>query len=132
MRRLWLYPLSFVVLFVAAWFGMYMYGRLNHVCEPVVVVKTETINTTTIVTQTPQPAIDCGTFMARVRLNVPQGFLNIRPRPTTDFAPIGVVAEGGIVEVLDQSNPDWLKVRIADIEGWVYRKYVGEIKCSGG
>lgn len=129
MRRLWLYPLSFVVLFVAAWFGMYLYGRLNHVCEPVVILETETIETTT---QTPQPAMDCGTFMAQVQVNVPQGFLNIRPQPTTYFAPIGVVAEGEWIEVLDQSNPGWLKVRIADIEGWVYRVYVSEIECSSG
>lgn len=138
MRRLWTYPISFLVLFVVgfvAWSNGS--GVRELVCSaPEPIVETVVVNTTTIetivVTQTPQPAIDCGNLVAIVRVDVPQGFLNIRPQPSMEFAPLGVLAEGEWLEVLDTSNPDWLFVRLDDLDGWVYRRYVSEPECSSG
>ena len=131
MRRFWVYPLAFLVLFAsgfAAWSNGS--GARAIVCsapEPQTVVITETI----VVTQTPQPAIDCGKFVALVRVGVPQGFLNVRPFPTTEYAPIGVVAEGEWVEFLEQSG-DWYRIRTDNLEGWVYSRYVSEPECANG
>lgn len=138
MRRLWTYPVSAIVLFAVGYLAWSNgSGARAIVCsapEPQVLTVVETVveTQTIVVTQTPQPAIDCGNLVANVRVNVPQGFLNIRPQPSTEFAPIGILAEGELLKVLDISNPDWLLVRLGDLEGWVYRRYVSEPECASG
>lgn len=138
MKRLWLYAISILVLFMVgfvAWSNGS--GARTFVCsapEPQTTIVVETVvETETIVVEpTPQPAISCGNLVAFVRTDVPQGFLNIRPQPSTGFAPLGVLSEGERVDVLDTSNPDWLLVRVDDIEGWVYRLYISDPICVSG
>lgn len=134
MKRFWLYAISTLVLFVVgfvAWSNGS--GARALVCSaPETIVETKHTIKTIIVTQTPQPAIDCGNLVANVRVGVPQGFLNIRPQPSTGFAPLGVLSEGERLDVLDASNPDWLFVRSGDVEGWVYRLYVSDPVCVSG
>lgn len=136
MKRFWLYALSTLVLFVVgfvAWSNGS--GAREIACsapEPQTIVETIVETETIVVEPTPQPAIDCGNFVAIVRTDVPQGFLNIRPQPSTSFAPLGILREGEWLEVVDQSNPDWLLVRLGDLEGWVYRRYVSEPECASG
>lgn len=138
MKRFWLYAFSALILFVAgfvAWSSSS--GARKFVCsapEPQTTIVVETVvETQTIVVEpTPQPAIDCGNLVAIVRTDVPQGFLNIRPQPSTNFVPLGILREGEWLEVVDSSNPDWLLVRLGDLEGWVYRRYVSEPECASG
>lgn len=51
-------------------------------------------------------------------------FLNVRPTPSTEFAPIAVLERGQIVTIIG-SQPGWFKIRLPDgREGWVASHFV--------
>ena len=54
--------------------------------------------------------------------------LNVRSGMGTEYSKIGSVSYGEIVEVLDDSNAGWAKIKTSSgLEGYVSKDYLGEV-----
>ena len=71
----------------------------------------------------------------RVRVVVPPGdVLNVRPTPSTEMAPLGTLANGAIVDVLDlvageslEGNDQWYEIHGPAVDGYVWS---GLVECT--
>ncbi len=71
----------------------------------------------------------------RVRVLVPPGdVLNVRPTPSTAMAPLGTLANGAIVDVLDlvageslEGNDQWYEIHGPAVDGYVWS---GLVECT--
>ena len=55
------------------------------------------------------------------------GRLNIRSGPGTRYSSIGQVADGSVLDVLEETNADWARVRQGDLVGYAMRMYLEKI-----
>lgn len=62
----------------------------------------------------------------KLRVNAISG-LNCRKKPSTEGERITGFSNGTIVEVLNDENPDWYKVKSGNVTGYCASKYLGPI-----
>lgn len=66
----------------------------------------------------------CDEVTVLYQAKVVGGKLNIRSGPGTNYSRIGQAADGSIVDVLDDSNAEWWRVKQGDITGYCMSKYL--------
>lgn len=68
--------------------------------------------------------IDCDEVTIRYKAKVTGGRLNIRSGPGTKYNVLKQAADGSIVEVLDDLDPDWWRVRQDGVTGYCMSRYL--------
>ncbi|MBA3547492.1 MAG: peptidoglycan DD-metalloendopeptidase family protein [Nannocystis sp.] len=70
----------------------------------------------------------------RVRVVVPDDVLNVRPTPSTELEPLGTLANGAIVDVVDlvagellEGNDQWYEIHSPALDGYVWS---GLVECT--
>lgn len=72
----------------------------------------------------------CDEVTVLYRAKVVGGRLNIRSGPGTNYSRIGQAADGSIVDVLDDSNSEWWRVKQGDLVGYAMRMYLEKIEAD--
>ena len=72
--------------------------------------------------------IDCDeiTVLYQARV-IGGGRLNIRSGPGTKYSSLGQAADGSILDVLEETNADWARVRQGDLSGYAMRAYLEKV-----
>jgi hypothetical protein len=73
--------------------------------------------------------IDCDdvTVLYQARV-IGGGRLNIRSGPGTRYSSLGQAADGSILDVLEETNADWARVRQGDLSGYAMRAYLEKVE----
>ncbi|MBR6705650.1 MAG: SH3 domain-containing protein [Clostridia bacterium] len=73
--------------------------------------------------------VDCDEVTALYQARVTGGGkLNIRSGPGTRYSSIGQAADGSILDVLEETNADWARVRQGDLVGYAMRMYLEKVE----
>lgn len=75
--------------------------------------------------------VDCDevTVLYQARV-IGGGKLNIRSGPGTMYSRVGQAADGSLLDVLEETNADWARVRQGDLIGYAMRTYLEKIEAD--
>lgn len=74
--------------------------------------------------------VDCDEVTVLYRAKVVGGRLNIRSGPGKNYSRIGQARDGSVVDVLEETNADWARVRQGDLIGYAMRTYLEKIEAD--